>query len=486
MAHFEITDQTPIVISTRTAMLEPLEIDPTVPAYSPNWPFRPSFTRAGRVYPQEATDNARGTGPLRHLTAADVGSPELHARATSGVTTLIPPFAMVSNFGANPVTDDLPRDQSGRVKGVHIPSRFDYEVMDHADDRVAESEDMGQWLFERRLPSVPEGSSDHFYPTLDSPEFFSKDFEQTTNGALPNRLIENSLEGPVTPPTTPIMIIPPPPAGFLAPRAPKPFPSISPEILNQPHPDLWKEAMQWATNAVADNPQIETSRSICTEPACPIADAFHLEGRYVHNDTPTTNHLETFGQSNPPPNVWQAVHNGCRWVGTQQDADLISRFIEYHGMGGNFFIAPHTNFLWGEEVNTPQAVLGAPIVRLPFPATPLRIDFDASLNLPSNSNPSDAYMHGVLDGPSFHRCIDTICPIMDEHGQGMYLHNNLPPRIKSVAFGYSNPPDYIWAALDRITAAQLYNLKASNADHWAVTNFQKLHVSGTNSGFLLQ
>lgn len=154
---------------------------------------------------------------------------------------------------------------------------------------------------------------------------------------------------------------------------------------------------------------------------------------------------------------------------------LISRFINYHAIGGNFLLAPHTNFLWGEEVNTPNAVAGAPVVRLPFPALPCRIYFDAAPNLVTP--PEMPYIQDI-DNPAFRRCADPICPIAGEHSQGKYLHNGEPPRILTVAFGYSNPPPSIWEALERVARADHYGLKASSSDRWAVVNFQKLHVQG--------
>ncbi|KAI4123664.1 MAG: hypothetical protein LQ338_005154 [Usnochroma carphineum] len=286
-----------------------------------------------------------------------------------------------------------------------------------------------------------------------------------------------SPEMPRAPPPTPAVIGAPPSVGIPSPRSIAAYPNAAPNWVAYPSPDLMNEILPWATYGTAQDPQTEAKRYLCTEADCPMADVYHLEGIYVHDDISAPNPLPTFGKSNPPPNVWQAVHKGCQWVGTQEDADLISRFIGYHGIGCNFFIAPHTNFLWGEEANTPQAVPGAPVVRLPFPALPLRVEFDASLNLPERPDPPIRYTHGV-NQTYFHRCIDPSCPVMEEHGQGMYLHNNQPPHIKAAAFGYSNPPDYVWAAWDRVTRANAYSMRPWNSDRWTVANYQRLHVNG--------
>ncbi|KAL8924115.1 MAG: hypothetical protein Q9208_004252 [Pyrenodesmia sp. 3 TL-2023] len=242
-----------------------------------------------------------------------------------------------------------------------------------------------------------------------------------------------------------------------------------------PGPDPMDEVLAWAIKQSGLDPQIQTSRTFCTQPDCPMAQRCHLEGIYIHEGIPSPSRLEMFGRSNPPPSVWKAIYNGCNWVGTQEDADRISRFMEYHAIGGNFLIAPHTNFLWGEEVNTPYAVAGAPVVSLPFPALPCRIYFDASPNL--IALPELPYNQDI-DNPTFRRCVDPICPIVGEHSQGKYLHNGEPPRILSVAFGHSNPPPEIWAALERAAGANHHGLRASNADRWTVLHFQKLHVSG--------
>ncbi|KAL9023139.1 MAG: hypothetical protein Q9196_007367 [Gyalolechia fulgens] len=320
-----------------------------------------------------------------------------------------------------------------------------------------------------------EGLAGQLIPPSDPADFFGDLFERTVRTV--DDLSRDSIQGEIAPPPTPAMVLAPPPAGFLAPRSTNSLPASNPSVFPQLNPDPIDEVMRWATNELVNDPPGEPLRSLCAHSDCPMADIYHRQGTYVHNNIQATNYLETFGPSNPPPSVWQAIHNGCHWVGTQQDADMISLFIDYHAMGGNFFIAPHTNFLWGDEVNAPHAVPGAPVVRLPFPATPLRIDFDASVNIPTVPF-AFAFPDHAAQGPTYRRCTDTTCPIMEEHGVGVYRHHNLPPRIRSAAFGHSNPPAYIWAALDRALVAQAYDLQVENVDRWVISNYQRLHVTG--------
>ncbi|KAL8829022.1 MAG: hypothetical protein Q9170_006350 [Blastenia crenularia] len=387
-----------------------------------------------------------------------------------------------------PTDTEAPADVSNHEQAtpdvaVLIPSRSDrgasrIETLNDGlhsgvNNRFAVPEDMDEWvadIFGDSPPSTVEEALDRSNPVSEVMESFDDLFDRTISD-------ERYTNGRVPPPSTPEMGMTLPPIGFPQPRGNM---SLSRPVMNVPPPqgpDQLDEMIRWATNESGPDPQ-ESPRRLCIHDHCPMRDIFHFEGKYVHDNTRASLHLETFGQSNPPPSVWQAIHNGCHGVGTQHDADLISYFIDYHVVGGNFLIAPHTNFLWGEEAHTPYAVSGAPVVRLPFPALPLRINFDASLNLLQRPIPAAIYIHGQADGPGFQRCIDPTCPIMEEHGQGIYLHDTQPPRIRSVAFGFSNPPDSVWAALDGKMSAEAYNMHLSNTDHWTITNYQRLHVSG--------
>ncbi|KAL8653402.1 MAG: hypothetical protein Q9210_002120 [Variospora velana] len=162
------------------------------------------------------------------------------------------------------------------------------------------------------------------------------------------------------------------PVAVPTPRSSTLYGGMGSDMLGRPRtdPDPSNEVAAWATHAPDAEPQAEPKRSICTRIDCPMAAIYHLEGIYVHNGAPALDPLGVFGKSNPPPFIYQAVQRGCQWRGTQEDADLISQFIAYHGVGGDCLTVPHTNFLWGEEFNTPQAVPGAPVVRLPFQPFP--------------------------------------------------------------------------------------------------------------------
>lgn len=251
--------------------------------------------------------------------------------------------------------------------------------------------------------------------------FFDELYETILTPAIPQAIT-----------TEPTVVSMPPP------RSTATFTDLTACFADNPAPDLdpTDEALAWATEQ-SPEPQSQASRTFGTQPDCPIAQRYHFEGIYIHEGIPSPSHLQTFGMSNPSPSVWKAIYNGCNRVGTQEDADRISRFIEYHAIGGNFLHAQNTNFLWGVEVNTSYAAVGAPVVCLPFPALPCRICFDAAPNL--IALPELPYVQDI-DNPSFRRCVDPICPIVGEHSQGKYLHNGEHPRILSAAFGHSNPP----------------------------------------------
>ncbi|KAL9011275.1 MAG: hypothetical protein Q9173_003866 [Seirophora scorigena] len=206
------------------------------------------------------------------------------------------------------------------------------------------------------------------------------------------------------------------PLGMPAPRTSYVHETIGSCSIGRPgtDPDPINEVAAWATYAYDAEPQAEPKRSACTKIDCPMAAFYHLEGIYVHNDNPRREHSGVFGESNPPPFIYQAIQRGCQWTGTQDDADLVPRFIAYHGVGGNRLLAPHTNFLWGDEVNTPQAVPGAPVVRLPFPAIPLRIHFDATLNLPDPLDAPGGPAH-ASNGHVLGRCIDPSCQVVRDY-----------------------------------------------------------------------
>lgn len=400
--------------------------------------------------------------------------------ATGPAITLgLPPSSSRSSSRAR-----LPGNTPDSDGSPHQPAELPALSLRH-EGPFAIPEGMDEWVrenFDNQSPT--EANVRQLTPPQDPGVFFNELYEQMA--AHPEYQDEirafkySALQSPVVPaapPPTPAMITAPALVGFPTPGSSIAFTNATSQIVTHPGLHSFDEVFTWATNISDDDPQSEAAHPLCTQADCPLLNHHHYEGTYMQDNMPAPNRLGTLGESNPPPNVWQAIHKGCQWIGTQEDAELISRFIENHGVGGNFLLAPHTNFLWGEEANTPYAVPGAPIIRLPYPAIPSRIHFNAAPNLSAVPNPPIAYTHGINQA-NFRRCTDPTCPVMHEHGQGIYLHNNEPPSIWSAAFGWSNPPDNIWEGFDRINHANSYSIRPSNSDRWIVANYQKLHVNG--------
>ncbi|KAL8923511.1 MAG: hypothetical protein Q9172_003084 [Xanthocarpia lactea] len=184
--------------------------------------------------------------------------------------------------------------------------------------------------------------------------------------------------------------------------APYPSDTTTPPRPKSRLPNATAQATETIYSRVLD----QAASDYCIKPDCPIAPLRHYQNQYLHEGQPANNHLPTFGNSNPPPNVWQAIHNGCQGIGTQHDADLISRFLEYHvDPTAMALIIPDTNFLWEYKIPTLHTELQRPYVRLPFPATPLPVRFDAEPNLPLDLEGMeiDALEHDPFDGTAEQR-----------------------------------------------------------------------------------
>ncbi|KAL8782263.1 MAG: hypothetical protein Q9213_005537 [Squamulea squamosa] len=162
------------------------------------------------------------------------------------------------------------------------------------------------------------------------------------------------------------------------PRSKSMFPHAATKIKPTIYDDALRQAACETTSRYHGNRPVD----YCIQPDCPVSPMRHHRGRYLHNGQPAQSYLPTFGTSNPPPCVWQAIYQGCLYVGTQHDADLISRFIVYHVDVSNISVVPDTNFIWSNEMHTPYVDVQRPYVRLPFLAAPLRVRFDAEPNLP--------------------------------------------------------------------------------------------------------
>ncbi|KAI4148081.1 MAG: hypothetical protein LQ341_001669 [Variospora aurantia] len=278
-------------------------------------------------------------------------------------------------------------------------------------ERLTVPEGMDAWVRDN-LENPPSPSGEIPTPPLIPPQDPGVFFNEAWEGLAPHAESQDkdlyaSNSSSISSLTT---ITQPFPVAVSTPRSSTLYGGMGSDMLGRLRtlPDPSNEVATWATHAPDAELQEEPKRSICTRRDCPMAAIYHLEGIYVHNGAPALDPLGVFGKSNPPPFIYEAVQRGCHWGGTQADADLISRFIAYHGVGGDYLTMPHTNFLWGEEVNTPQAVPGAPVVRLPFPAIPMRIHFDVSLNLPI---PFNAPVGSVI----LRRCIDPSCQVVGDH-----------------------------------------------------------------------
>ncbi|KAL8799580.1 MAG: hypothetical protein Q9182_005791 [Xanthomendoza sp. 2 TL-2023] len=127
----------------------------------------------------------------------------------------------------------------------------------------------------------------------------------------------------------------------------------------------------------------------CLAPDCPLAGTPHSQGPYIHNNLPAPNPIPSiFGASNPPPQIWHAIHRGTQGLGTQDDAALISGFIRHHDDGrARFSWVPDGNFAWGDEDvfacegGDGGMMMMSPVVELPVRALPVRVRFDAVPNL---------------------------------------------------------------------------------------------------------
>ncbi|KAL9628895.1 MAG: hypothetical protein Q9204_005587 [Flavoplaca sp. TL-2023a] len=260
--------------------------------------------------------------------------------------------------------------------------------VDHRPDPFAIPDDMDARLSTHlgsHIPSLP--SPDELAhrtmwnmpPQLEHESFFEVVYEsimQARENPPESKNLETELQLQLEQDPEPAHITAPFQRGItLPPRFTTPFPLTDPEI----PPTIYSEALQHNLKLSAAQ-SFQTRLEYCIQPSCPIAPLRHHQGRYIHNDVPATNYLPTFGTSNPPPIVWQAIHNGCLGVGTQEDADTISRFLTYHVSLCNFSVVPESNFVWGGELHD-GGLEGRPLVRLPFWVTPLRVRFDAEGNL---------------------------------------------------------------------------------------------------------
>ncbi|CAO1605275.1 hypothetical protein XANCAGTX0491_008796 [Xanthoria calcicola] len=254
----------------------------------------------------------------------------------------------------------------------------------HLANPFAIPDDMNEWVNDNlgtRPPSPPShtqtGNRARWSPPPQaSHESFFEDLYERTMDARESDTSPHQEESAAeeSQPEPAMNTAPFPPGIPVPPRVPSVFPLTTSEI----EPTMYEKVMRQPPSPTK-TPQ---PQPYCIHPDCPIAPLRHPQGRYLHHDRLAPNHLPTFGTSNPPPHIWQAIHNGTRGVGTQHDANIISKFLAYHVRFCNFSVVPDTNFIWGNEIHRRgRDVVRRPVVRLPFPVTPLRVRFDAGPNL---------------------------------------------------------------------------------------------------------
>ncbi|KAL8750679.1 MAG: hypothetical protein Q9199_006914 [Rusavskia elegans] len=91
----------------------------------------------------------------------------------------------------------------------------------------------------------------------------------------------------------------------------------------------------------AELPEGHLSRDVplCTALDCPLRvyGIEHTQGLYHHNGQvgpkihPGDNYLPSYGQSNPPPNVWNAYNLLILDINTSYQANLVKAFVRLHG-----------------------------------------------------------------------------------------------------------------------------------------------------------
>ncbi|KAI4222603.1 MAG: hypothetical protein L6R36_006031 [Xanthoria steineri] len=279
----------------------------------------------------------------------------------------------------------------------------------HLANPFAIPNDMNEWVNDNlrtRPPSPPShtqtGNRARWSPPPQAQHesFFEDLYERTMDArksATSSHPEESAEESRAAP--EPAMITAPFPPGIpVPPRVPSIFPLATSEI----EPTMYEKVMrQPPSRTTTPQPQ-----NYCIQPDCPIAPLRHPQGRYLHNDRLAPNHLPTFSTSNPPPHIWQAIHNGTLGIGTQHDANIISKFLAYHVRFCNFSVVPDTNFIWGHEIHSRgMDVVRRPFVRLPFPVTPLRVRFDAGPNLDGDGREGGGEGEG-MEGVLFDGVVD--------------------------------------------------------------------------------
>lgn len=390
----------------------------------PQTSIEDQFERAGSLAPQINQDRVSGS-LLSTNQQQDLKDKDAHtvsrvlALHNEGQQTMAPttkPFTSAEN-DRQPI--NIRPDNPASATTTTIPTRrtvMEREMQwflslpheerhaDHLSNPFAVPDDMNEWARDNlgsRSPSPPSqtqmGNRARWCmpPQPESESFFSDLYEDVMYARGNNASLHSEKVGEESEPESAMITAPFPEGINIPPRSEAIFPFAASEV----KPTIYDRAMHNAAKATTS----QQNQNYCIQPDCPISPLRHHQGRYLHNDRLAKNHLPTFGTSNPPPSVWQAIHNGCQGIGTQHDANLITRFLAYHVTLCNFSVVPDTNFIWGHELHIRPTDLQTPCIRLPFPVAPLRVRFDAGPNLPAaERGEGNALERDQLDGAADH------------------------------------------------------------------------------------
>ncbi|KAI4262584.1 MAG: hypothetical protein L6R42_002242 [Xanthoria sp. 1 TBL-2021] len=373
----------------------------------PQTSIEDQFERAGSLAPQINQDRVSGsllsTNQQQDLKDEDTHNvSRVPALNNEGQQTMAPttkPFTSAEN-DRQPI--NIRHDNPASATTTTIPTRrtamerkmqwflslpHEERHADHLSNPFAVPDDIDEWVGDNlgslslSPPSQPQMGNRAKWCMPPQPEhesLFDDLYERTMQRREISLDSENMGVEP-EPELEPAMITAPLPEGItIPPRSEAIFPFAASEV----KPTLHDKAMHQTAKATTS----QQNPNYSIQPDCPTSPLRHHQGRYLHNDRLAKTYLPTFGTSNPPPNVWQAIHSGCLGIGTQHDADLITRFLAYHVTLCNFLVVPNTNFIWGHELHTRPADLQKPYIQLPFPVAPLRVRFDAGPNLPAAEN----------------------------------------------------------------------------------------------------
>lgn len=75
-----------------------------------------------------------------------------------------------------------------------------------------------------------------------------------------------------------------------------------------------------------------TPLALCAEHDCPIKHP-HKQGVYKHQNKPPHKYDFLLGESNPPPDVWEALAKMGDSTATEEDDSAIKCFLKYHVPG---------------------------------------------------------------------------------------------------------------------------------------------------------